>query len=92
VDIGRGTLALVGPGEFLPAMRTVETELLRRSGGQRVAILPMASAPDGPQVAKPWAEMGAAHFAALGAVMALDAEAPPHVKGVRRADWRGRPK
>jgi cyanophycinase-like exopeptidase len=62
-----GTLALVGAGEFLPSMRPVDEHLLAESGGRRVAILPTASAPDGPGVFERWAEMGEAHFRALGA-------------------------
>ncbi len=88
-----GTLALVGAGEFLPSMREVDADLLRRSGGKRVVILPTASAPDGPQVSERWASMGVAHFNALGAqaeaVMALDragCEASANVEAVRRAD------
>lgn len=61
------TLALVGAGEFLPSMRAVDEHLLALSGGRRVAILPTASAPDGPGVFERWAAMGEAHFRALGA-------------------------
>ena len=61
------TLALVGAGEFLPSMRAVDEQLLTVSGGRRVAILPTASAPDGPEVFERWAAMGEAHFRALGA-------------------------
>ena len=73
---GRGTLALVGAGEFLDSMRQVDAALLERAGGKRVAILPTASAPDGPDVPQRWAEMGVGHFESIGAqaeaVMALD--------------------
>ncbi|HZY43380.1 MAG TPA: Type 1 glutamine amidotransferase-like domain-containing protein [Anaerolineae bacterium] len=73
-----GTLALVGAGEFLDAMNTVDRALLDRSGGLRVAVLPTASAPDGPGVPERWAKLGIEHFNALGAqtdgVMALDRE------------------
>jgi len=62
-----GTLALVGSGEFLEPMRPVDAALLRRAGGDRVAILPTASAPDGEGVPQRWIEMGVAHFRALGA-------------------------
>jgi cyanophycinase len=71
-----GTLALVGAGEFLDVMNTVDRALLDRSGGMQVAVLPTASAPDGPGVPDRWAKMGIDHFNALGAqtdaVMALD--------------------
>ncbi len=73
-----GTLALVGAGEFLDAMNAVDRALLDRSGGLRVAVLPTASAPDGPGVPERWAKLGIEHFNALGAqtdgVMALDRE------------------
>ncbi len=72
------TLALVGAGEFLPSMQAVDAELLERSGGRRVVILPTASAPDGPGVPERWARMGVEHFQGLGAtataVMALRRE------------------
>jgi cyanophycinase len=71
-----GTLALVGAGEFLDVMNMVDRALLDRSGGMQVAVLPTASAPDGPGVPDRWAKMGIDHFNALGAqtdaVMALD--------------------
>jgi hypothetical protein len=86
-----GTLALVGAGEFLAEMRPVDAALLERAGGDRVVILPTASAPDGGDVPGRWAEMGVAHFRALGAqaaaVMALDRDdchADPNVESVRR--------
>jgi cyanophycinase len=71
-----GTLALVGAGEFLDAMNQVDRALLAMAGGTRVAVLPTASAPDGPGVPERWAKMGVDHFTALGAqteqIMALD--------------------
>jgi cyanophycinase-like exopeptidase len=70
-QIGKATftLALVGAGEFLPAMCPVDEHLLAQSGGRRVAILPTASAPDGPGVFERWAAMGEAHFRSLGALV-----------------------
>ncbi len=64
-----GTLALVGSGEFTPALVSVDRELLVATGRSRprVAILPTASAPDGEPVFLRWAEMGRQHFTALGA-------------------------
>ncbi|HET7010454.1 MAG TPA: Type 1 glutamine amidotransferase-like domain-containing protein [Anaerolineales bacterium] len=86
-------IALVGAGEFLESMRPIDAELLRRAGGRRVALLPTASAPDGPGVPQRWAAMGEDHFRALGAdpaaVMALDrtgCQAGEHVDLVRQAD------
>ena len=66
---GPGPIALVGSGEFLPTMADIDAELLAASGRSRprVAILPTASWPDGEEVFRRWADMGADHFAGLGA-------------------------
>ena len=64
-----GPVALVGAGEFLPAMLDFDAGLLAATGRARprVVILPTASYPDGEDVFQRWASMGVAHFAALGA-------------------------
>ena len=64
-----GPIALVGAGEFLPAMSEFDAALLGGTGVSRprVAILPTASYPDGEVVFQRWAAMGVAHFASLGA-------------------------
>lgn len=64
-----GPIALVGAGEFLPAMADFDADLLASTGRPRprVAILPTASFPDGEDVFQRWAAMGVAHFAGLGA-------------------------
>jgi cyanophycinase len=64
-----GPIALVGSGEFLPAMADIDAGLLASSGRgrPRVVILPTASWPDGEEVFQRWAEMGTEHFQALGA-------------------------
>lgn len=64
-----GPVALVGAGEFLPAMSSIDAELLASTGRARprVAIVPTASYPDGEDVFQRWATMGADHFAGLGA-------------------------
>ncbi len=74
-------------------MRPVDGLLLDRAGGLRVAILPMACAPDGEGVPERWGSMGETHFEALGAqaeaVLALTREGcerPAHVDAVRRAN------
>jgi cyanophycinase len=65
-----GTLALVGSGEFLPAIESLDRLLLERlSGPARVVVLPTASAPDGSDVPERWAKMGVDHFAGLGATV-----------------------
>ena len=67
-----GIIALVGSGEFTPAMDEVDRALLAATGRDRprVAIVPTASWPDGEAVFQGWATRGEAHFAALGAVPA----------------------
>ena len=71
-----GTLALVGAGEFLDSMNDVDRQLLDRAGGNKVVILPTASAPDGAGVPERWIKMGVDHFTGLGAqavgLLALD--------------------
>jgi cyanophycinase len=64
-----GIIALVGSGEFTPAMDEVDRALLAATGAEhpRVAIVPTASWPDGEPVFMRWAAMGEAHFSALGA-------------------------
>ncbi len=65
---GKGTIALVGSGEFLPKAELVDRELLATlNKPPLVVVLPTASAPDGPGVAQRWAKMGVAHFQNLGA-------------------------
>jgi cyanophycinase len=66
---GTGPIALVGSGEFLPVMDEIDAGLLAASGRDRprVAILPTASWPDGDEVFRRWASMGAEHFTRLGA-------------------------
>lgn len=65
---GEGTIALAGSGEFLPAIAPVDSILLQTlSQPWRVAIVPTASAPDGPGVPERWAKMGVDHFTTLGA-------------------------
>lgn len=67
-----GTLALVGSGEFLEVMRPIDAGLLRQAsqrGQVHVAVIPTAAIPDGPHVVERWAQLGRAHFAALGATV-----------------------
>jgi cyanophycinase len=64
-----GPVALVGAGEFLPAMHAFDRGLLEATGRARprVVILPTASFPDGEETFQRWATMGVAHFSGLGA-------------------------
>jgi cyanophycinase len=90
-----GSLALVGSGEFLPAMSEIDAGLLAATGRRRprVAILPTASVPDGRDVFERWAAMGVEHFSRLGAevepVLVRDrseAEDGAHAQAVGEAD------
>ncbi|HEY3335416.1 MAG TPA: Type 1 glutamine amidotransferase-like domain-containing protein [Candidatus Limnocylindrales bacterium] len=64
-----GPVALVGAGEFLAPMAEFDRGLLEAIGRPRprVVILPTASALDGEQTFRTWAEMGVEHFSGLGA-------------------------
>jgi cyanophycinase-like exopeptidase len=90
-----GLVALLGADEFLPAVASLDAELLAATGRlrPRVAILPTASAPDGEEVFRRWAAMGVEHFEALGAeveaVLVRDraeADDPASVQAVAEAD------
>lgn len=88
-------MALVGAGEFLPAMADVDAGLLAATGRARprVAIIPTASFPDGDATFERWAAMGVDHFSALGAEVEpvlvrgrSDADDPAHAQAVGEAD------
>ncbi len=90
-----GPIALVGANEFLPAMASLDAELLAATGRRRprVAIVPTASAPDGEDTFQRWAAMGIEHFAGLGAeteaVLVRDrveADDPANVQAIAEAD------
>ena len=90
-----GPVALVGSGEFLPAMAEIDAGLLAATGRRRprVAILPTASWPDGEDVFRRWASMGVEHFSALGAEVEpvlvrdrFDAEDASHIQAIGEAD------
>jgi cyanophycinase len=90
-----GAVALVGSGEFLPAMTEFDVGLLDATGRARprVAILPTASWPDGEAAFNRWASMGVAYFSGLGAEVEpvlvrdrLDADDAAHVQAIGEAD------
>ena len=90
-----GPVALVGSGEFLPAMASFDADLLASTGRSRprVAILPTASWPDGSEVFHRWATQGSAHFTSLGAEVEpvlvrdrVDAEDAGHAQAIGEAD------
>ncbi|MEE8603654.1 Type 1 glutamine amidotransferase-like domain-containing protein [Euzebya tangerina] len=61
-----GRLALVGSGEFLPAMSVVDTILLEGAPA-RVAVIPTAAAPEGDRSVRRWFDLAHRHYDALGA-------------------------
>jgi cyanophycinase len=67
---GPGALALVGSGEYTPAMRDTDLTLLEKAGGPgaaRVVVLPTAAGNEHPSSPARWARMGVEHFTGLGA-------------------------
>lgn len=69
--------ALVGSGEYLPAMDGVDRELMGRLGRPaRVVCLPTAAGTEGAQMVQSWSDRGVAHFKRLGV---QQAEAVPIV-------------
>jgi len=61
-------LALVGSGEYLPAMEPMDRELIRRlSEPPRVVCLPTAAGQEGAERIRYWSQLGVEHFTRLGA-------------------------
>ena len=64
----RGTLALVGSGEYLPPMEPVDRFLLScLSGPADVVCLPTAAGTEGSDRIAYWSNLGSGHFTRLGA-------------------------
>jgi cyanophycinase len=60
---GSGTLALVGSGEYLPAMDAVDLHLLGRLDEPgRVVCLPTAAGAEGDERIQYWCDLGEQHF------------------------------
>jgi cyanophycinase len=92
---GHGPVALVGAGEFLPAMADLDAGLIAATGRPRprVAVLPTASWPDGEATFRRWADMGVEHFSSLGAEVEpvlvrdrADADDAAHAQAIGEAD------
>ena len=90
-----GPVALVGAGELLATMAELDRGLLEATGRvrPRVALLPTAAWPDGEAVFRRWADLGVAHFEALGAEVepvlvrdAADAADAAAVQAIGEAD------
>lgn len=66
-----GLINLVGSGEYLPVMNTVDSYLLESLSPNgrkpRVACLPTAAGKEGDSSVNRWLDMGVQHFSALGA-------------------------
>ena len=64
----KGTLALVGAGEYLPGMADVDRQLLERAPGEPVVVcMPTAAGKEGSNRIAYWSNLGINHFAGLGA-------------------------
>ncbi len=91
----KGTLALVGSGEYLPPMESVDKFLLGRlSSPARVACLPTAAGREGVERIEYWSQLGVEHFTRLGAqaeavrvVDRVSAQAEAHAARVRAANF-----
>jgi len=91
-----GPIALVGSGEYTPAMDDTDRFLLDMLGGPaaaHVVVIPTASALE-PGVPERWNRMGLEHFAALGAQVTplalldrADTADPQIVAALRAADF-----
>ncbi len=88
---GRGPIALVGSGEFLPVMEPVDAALLAGRPA-RAVFLPTAAAPEGPESVDRWLRLGTEHYRGLGvepvplAVLdRSDADDPAHASAVAGA-------
>jgi cyanophycinase len=66
-----GLIALVGAGEYLELMDTVDIRLLAATGKStpRVVCVPTAAAQEGEASIERWAQMGLKHFRRLGAAV-----------------------
>lgn len=65
-----GTLALVGSGEYLPPMDTVDKLLIEcLSSPPRVVCLPTAAGEESAERIQYWSHLGVDHFSRLGAVV-----------------------
>lgn len=88
-------LALVGSGEYLPPMESVDRALLAHlDQPARVVCLPTAAGQEGAERIRYWSELGVAHFTRLGAqVEALplvdrqSAGDPAIVERIRQANF-----
>ena len=92
-----GLIALVGSGEYLPAMDAVDRYLLDHCGAinraANVVCLPTAAGQEGAASVDHWVSMGVKHFQALGAQVQaaritnrVEADDPRYAEMLERAD------
>ncbi len=87
---GRGTLALVGSGEYLPPMEPVDRFLLScLPGPANVVCLPTAAGTEGPERIAYWSNLGPSHFTRLGAAL-VDALPVIDRPSAQNPDFAGR--
>ncbi len=77
-DASPGPVALVGSGEFLPAMEQIDRDLLE-GRPQRAVFLPTAAGEEGEASVRHWLELGTTHYERLGV-------APVALEVITRAD------
>lgn len=92
-----GPVALVGSGEYLPAMEETDRALLERVGGPataRVVVLPTAAGLEEPGSPRRWMQLGLDHFTRLGAQVSAaailskeDAHDPQWLELLNAADF-----
>lgn len=88
-------LVLVGSGEYLPPMETVDRYLLAQLPKEpRVVCLPTAAGSEGPQRVAYWSQLGETHFSRLGAetealpvIDQASANDPTLAERIRRANF-----
>jgi cyanophycinase-like exopeptidase len=88
-----GAIALVGSGEFTPALESIDRELLAATGRRRPRVVIVAVAAGQAEAAERVAEIGRQHFAALGAEVeplaiheSTSANDPANAQAVGEAD------
>jgi cyanophycinase len=84
-----GPLALVGSGEFLPAMAGTDRDLLQ-GRAPRVAVVPAAAAPEGDASLRRWFDLAHVHYRGLDAdVVEVDVRSREAADDPRTADLLG---
>ena len=87
-----GPLALVGSGEYTPAMDPIDRFLLELCGDRPILLIATSCAMEGLDVMERWERLGMAHFRKLGAQAEPlricdreDADRPEHAERIAEA-------